>query len=125
MISKENCSLGKTRHSMTDPTFTTRDTLTLPLNGVYFDQIASGEKLEEYRLATPYWDKRLWLRHYDRIVLTRGYPKGGGIEGQTRLTRKWKGYRKTTLEHPHFGPDPVDVFAIDVSTAAHSHLEGG
>lgn len=89
--------------------------LTLPLNGVYFDAIASGMKQEEYRLQTPFWSKRIVGREYDRIVLTRGYPKGGGIEGVTRLTRKWCGYRPITLTHPHFGPDPVEVFAINVS----------
>lgn len=89
--------------------------LTLPLNGIYFDQIAAGTKREEYRLCTPFWKKRLALRSYDEIVLTRGYPKGGGIEGQTRLTRQWNGYVMRELTHPHFGPDPVHVFAIDVS----------
>lgn len=89
--------------------------LILALNGVYFDQIASGEKVEEYRLRTDYWHKRIVGRHYDRVVLTRGYPRGGGIEGQTRLTRKWRGYRMCALTHPHFGPDPVSVFAIDVA----------
>jgi hypothetical protein len=24
----------------------------------------------------------------------------------------WRGYVNTTLQHPHFGPKPVDVFAI-------------
>ena len=89
--------------------------LTLPLNGVYFDQIAAGTKLEEYRLVTPFWTKRIAGRVYDRIVLTRGYPKGGGVEGKTRLTRRWRGYSYKTITHPHFGPEPVQVFAIDVA----------
>lgn len=96
--------------------------LTLPLNGVYFDQIASGEKVEEFRLQTDFWRKRLEGREFSAVVLTRGYPKGGGAEGVTRLTRAWRGYRETQLAHPHFGPEPVDVFAIDVSTD--SHLNG-
>jgi len=91
--------------------------LTLPLNAVYFDQIKAGEKLEEYRLDTPFWRKRIAGRVYDHIVLTRGYPKGGGVGGITRLTRPWKGYSYKTITHPHFGPDPVRVFAIDVSGA--------
>ena len=33
--------------------------LLIPVNGVYFDQIAAGEKAEEYRLCTPFWQKRL------------------------------------------------------------------
>lgn len=89
--------------------------LTLPLNGVYFDQIKSGEKAEEYRLVTDFWDKRILGRRYDRIVLTRGYPKGGGVEGVTRLTLPWRGYTVKTITHPHFGPDPVEVFAISVA----------
>lgn len=89
--------------------------LTLPLNGVYFDQIASGEKLEEYRLANDFWSKRLLLKRFETVVLTRGYPKAGGVEGVTRLTRKWRGYQVRAITHPHFGDEPVEVFAIDVS----------
>lgn len=88
--------------------------LILPLKAVYFDQILRGEKAEEYRLATTYWGKRLVGRSYSAIVLTRGYPKGGGVEGVTRITRPWNGYRVRALQHPHFGPDEVSVFAIDV-----------
>lgn len=93
--------------------------LTIPVNGIYFDQIAAGTKPEEYRLATPYWEKRLFGRDYDTVVLTRGYPKAGGVEGVTRLTRKWQGYVRRSITHPHFGPEPVEVFAIDVSVPDH------
>ena len=89
--------------------------LIIPVKGIYFDQIASGEKREEYRLFTPYWIKRLRNRTYDRVILTRGYPKGGGVEGVTRLTRQYRGEILRTISHPHFGPDPVMVYAIDVS----------
>ena len=92
--------------------------LIIPLKGIYFDQIASGEKLEEYRLVTGYWIKRLRNRVYDRVILTRGYPEGGGVEGVTRLTREWRGYEIQALQHEHFGPRHVTVFAIDVSTPA-------
>lgn len=89
-------------------------TLTLPLKGIYFDQIKSGEKTEEYRLVTPFWIKRLAGRAYDYIVLTKGYPKADDAE--RRLTVPWRGYTLKTITHPHFGPDPVEVFAIRVST---------
>lgn len=92
--------------------------LILPLKGIYFDQIKSGEKPEEYREATPYWEKRLQGRDYDYVVLTRGYPKGGGVEGETRLTREWRGYRRAVIKHPHFGEGATSVFAIDVSREA-------
>lgn len=86
--------------------------LTLPLNGVYFDQIKAGTKVEEFRLRTPFWTKRLAGRSYDRIILTRGYPKSDDHE--RRLVLPWRGLRETTITHPHFGPDPVEVFAISV-----------
>lgn len=85
------------------------------MKGVYFDQIARGEKTEEYRLRTDYWERRLLGRTYRNVVLTRGYPKDGGVEGVTRLTMPWRGYRYQTLQHDHFGPEPVHVFAIKVS----------
>ncbi|MFG6535675.1 ASCH domain-containing protein [Sulfitobacter sp. 1A16787] len=91
----------------------TAATLHLPLKGVYFDQIKSGAKLEEYRLCTPYWAKRLEGRSYDQIALTRGYPAKG--DTSRRMSRPWRGVRKTTITHPHFGPDPVTVYAIRVN----------
>lgn len=91
------------------------DVLTIPVKGVYFDQIRDGTKRDEYRLVNDYWRKRLEGRSYDSVVLTRGYPKAGGIEGQTRITRHWRGFRQQLLTHEHFGPDQVQVFAIDVS----------
>ncbi len=87
--------------------------LPLPLKGVYFDQIKSGEKLEEYRLVTDFWRKRIEGRSYDRIVLTRGYPAKSDTE--RRIERPWRGFRKITITHERFGPDPVEVFAIKVN----------
>lgn len=87
-------------------------TLTLSLKGEYFDAIKAGTKPEEFRLVTPYWRKRLEGRTYDHIVLTKGYPKRDDLE--RRLTLPWHGYRMTTITHPHFGDDPVEVFAISV-----------
>lgn len=92
--------------------------LILPVKGIYFDQIRDGTKTHEYRLTTPFWRKRISGRRYSRVILTRGYPKGGGVEGITRLTREWRGSGVQTLTHPHFGPEPVEVFAIDVTTKA-------
>jgi hypothetical protein len=110
-------ALGETgrRETMSDGILRT---LTIPVKGVYFDEIRDGRKLVEYRLRTDFWVKRLRMREYDQIVLTRGYPKGGGIEGVTRLTREWRGFTCGTICHPHFGPEAVDVYNIDVSTPA-------
>ena len=87
--------------------------LRLALKGEYFDKIASGEKIEEYRLASDYWVKRLSGRKYDGIVLTKGYPAISD-EGRT-IRRPWRGCKRKTITHPHFGPDPVEVFAIQVN----------
>lgn len=90
--------------------------LVLPLKAVYFEEIRQGTKVEEFRERTPYWRRRLEGRTFDRVVLTNGYPKAG--DDSRRLVREWRGFRETTITHPHFGPEPVDVFAIDVSATA-------
>lgn len=85
-------------------------TLHLSLKGEYFDAIKAGTKEFEYRLRTPYWTKRLAKAPFRRIVLTKGYPPRDDAE--RRMELPWRGYVNTTLQHPHFGHEPVDVFAI-------------
>jgi hypothetical protein len=87
--------------------------LTLPLKAEYFNAISAGTKPLEYRLRTPYWRKRIVGRAYDHIVLTLGYPSRG--DSARRMVLPWRGYREETITHPHFGPEPVEVFAIDVT----------
>lgn len=87
--------------------------LTLPLNAEYFDAIRDGLKVEEYRLKTDYWRTRLVGRVYDRVVLTKGYPKADDVT--RRLILPWKGFTEKVILHKHFGPLPVFVYAIDVS----------
>lgn len=90
-------------------------TLHLPLKRCYFEQIRDGSKDEEYRLCTPFWRRRLAGKTFDRIVLTLGYPPA--TDASRRLERPWRGYSIKTITHPHFGPAPVQVFAIDVRAA--------
>ncbi len=85
----------------------------MALKGEYFDAIKAGTKPEEFRLLTPYWRKRLEGRSYVRIELTKGYPARG--DQTRRLSLPWRGYRVTTITHPHFGSEPVLVFAINVN----------
>lgn len=89
-------------------------TLHLPLKREYFEAIRDGHKSEEYRLCTPYWQKRLYspFGSYDQIVLMLGYPARDNHA--RRLVLPWRGYSIKTITHPHFGPKPVEVFAIDV-----------
>ena len=90
--------------------------LILALKGEYFDKIKAGTKTKEYRLVTPYWGKRLVCRHYDRLILTRGYPSRD--DSDRRLVLPWRGYEIEVISHPHFGGDPVTVYAIDARYAA-------
>lgn len=87
--------------------------LTLALKAEYFDAIKAGTKPDEFRLQTDYWRKRLVGRTYDRVVLTKGYPRSDDLS--RRIERKWRGYKETVITHPHFGSAPVPVFAIDVT----------
>lgn len=90
--------------------------LTLPLKAEYFDAIKDGTKLEEFRLVTPFWRKRIEGRSYTSVVLTKGYPKAG--DSERRIEVPWLGYRRITITHPHFGSVPVEVFAINVTGQA-------
>lgn len=88
--------------------------LVLPLKREYFEAIKAGTKTEEYRLCNPYWDKRLdvpW-HWFQSVVLTLGYPSRDNAE--RRIVRPWQGYTVKRITHPHFGPDPVEVYAIKV-----------
>lgn len=87
--------------------------LHLPLKRVYFEQIQRGVKPLEFRLCTPHWEKRLQGRTYDGIVLTLGYP--AAHDQSRRLYRQWRGATIQTIEHPHFGTLPMQVYAIDVA----------
>lgn len=86
--------------------------LRLNLKGCYFDAIRDGEKTHEYRLADK-WQRRLEGKAFPEIHLLRGYPKRG--DESRILRRQWRGYTVETRQHPHFGPDPVRVLAIDVT----------
>lgn len=87
-------------------------TLTLSLKAVYFNQIKAGTKTVEYRLCTPFWRKRLEGKTFDIVALSLGYPKRG--DNARWLYCQWQGYTVETIQHEHFGPLPVEVFAINV-----------
>ena len=86
--------------------------LHLNLKGEYFDAIKAGTKTHEYRLAAK-WLRRLEGKSFDRIFIKRGYPKTGDQE--RIIERPWRGFEKMTITHPHFGPEPVEVLAIQVN----------
>lgn len=86
--------------------------LHLNLKGEYFDQIEAGTKVFEFR-AVSVWAKRLQGKTFDRILIKRGYPKRDDFS--RIIERPWVGYELQTITHPHFGNEPVDVFAIKVN----------
>lgn len=90
--------------------------LQLAVNGEYFDQMKRGEKKFEYRLLNDYWRKRLVNREYDRLIITRGYPRADDFD--RRIDVPYQGYKLQSITHKHFGPDPVNVFAIKVNIHA-------
>lgn len=96
--------------------------LVLNLKAEYFDQIAAGTKLHEFRLATPYWNRRLLeypldqhspYRTFRNIIIRKGYPKAG-TPGR-EIVRPWRGAIRGTITHKHFGPKPVRVHSICVN----------
>ncbi|HCP1672097.1 TPA: IS3 family transposase [Escherichia coli] len=57
--------------------------------------------------------KRIMLREYDRLIITKGYPKRD--DSSRRIDVPYGGYEIKTITHPHFGDKPVKVFAIKVN----------
>ncbi|EBZ0422422.1 DUF550 domain-containing protein [Salmonella enterica subsp. enterica serovar Newport] len=87
--------------------------LQLAVKGEYFDAMIRGEKTEEYRLCNDYWNKRIMFREYDRLIITKGYPKRDDFS--RRIDVPYDGYEIKTITHPHFGDKPVKVYAIKVN----------
>ncbi|MCA6971193.1 ASCH domain-containing protein [Pectobacterium carotovorum] len=86
--------------------------LQLAVISEYFDQMKAGEKPFEYRLQNAYWQRRLVGRDYDTLIITKGYP--ARTDMSRRLVMPYSGYELQTITHPHFGANPVQVFAIRV-----------
>ena len=70
-----------------------RRILHLNLVREFFDQIAKGEKQEEYRDRTDYWKTRLEGREYDIIRFRNGY----GL-GVPEMDVEWKGVEKVVQQ---------------------------
>ena len=105
---------GEAQAASVDPLVTPR-VLTLRLKSKWWEQIASGEKTVELRLATDYWRKRLIGREYDEIHIWKGYPPK--TDTAKLLRRKWECVAKETILHEEFGDKPVEVFCISVGTS--------
>ena len=64
--------------------------LHLNLYRKYFDDIADGKKVIEYRVITPYWTSRLHNKIYDYIYFRNGYRKNSPM-----MLVEYKGMRMT------------------------------
>lgn len=97
--------------------------LHLNVKQIYYDQYMAGMKPFEFRKITPYWENRLINKEYGRIFYKAGYP---AADDMSRIvTLPYLGWEIQTITHPHFGSDPVDVFAIRLKHAADRlHVEG-
>ncbi|EAA0977096.1 hypothetical protein DLY41_11300 [Escherichia coli] len=104
---------SKVTHWMPLPEAPQEANLQLAVKGEYFDAMIRGEKTEEYRLCNDYWNKRIMFREYDRLIITKGYPKRE--DSSRRIDVPYDGYEIKTITHPHFGDKPVKVFAIKVN----------
>ncbi len=68
------------------------DTLFLTLKSEYFQQMLDGTKNEEYRLITPFFDKRLLNREYKFVMFQNGYSPVS-----PRLKRVYNGFYKKRM----------------------------
>jgi len=91
--------------------------LYLAVKREYFEAIQSGEKVEEFRLTTDFWKKRISGKLYDFVEITLGYPKRE--DKSCRMRFKWNGYKIKTIIHPHFDNKPNEVFAICLRNNTH------
>lgn len=85
-------------------------TLRMAVKDVYFQQIKAGIKPFEFRLKNQYWIKKLEGREYDTLIITSGYPKS--TDTDKIYSVPYRGYEIQNITHEHFGPNPVEVFAI-------------
>ena len=90
--------------------------LTLHLTYYWYDLIDSGEKTEEYRLATDYWKKRIEDKKYDAVHVIRGYPAKGvnGYSPDVINKFKWKGFKKMQTIYPITG-DSEMCYLVDLT----------
>ncbi|MDO8728523.1 MAG: hypothetical protein Q7K26_01380 [bacterium] len=86
--------------------------LHLHVKGEYFQQIKAGTKPDEFRLYEK-WAKRIEGKTFDRIFIKWAYPRNS--DTSRIIVRKWQGYEVRDIVHPHFGNEPVKVFAIRVN----------
>ena len=70
---------------------------------LYYSHIKGWATLEEIY-------SELEQREYDYVLFKLGYPKRD--DWDKIIVEPYRGYEVQTIVHPHFGSEPVEVFAI-------------
>jgi hypothetical protein len=90
-------------------------TLHLTVKKKWFDMELSGEKTEEYRAMTPYWEKRLYHKLYPRIMQYREYDtvqvRNGYAKNAPVFERECLGVT-AGMGNPEWGAPDYPVFII-------------
>lgn len=80
----------------------------------YFDKLVSGEKCKEYRIASPYWLRR--IVYPDHLItgvhIVCGYPKSETLDQKNSVWFPWNHYQMSVLKHPQFGDQYVPVIGV-------------
>lgn len=86
--------------------------LILHVRKIYFDQIKSGEKTEEYRIPSPYWCNRFSEDKppFEKVLIACGYPSK--TDTDKWISFPFSGIQEKLVTSPEFGKKPVWVFAI-------------
>lgn len=96
--------------------------LQLALRRKWFEAIRDGSKLEEYRLASPYWKRRLEGKTFDKVVLTLGYPPREDLS--RRIESPWLGVSRRIVQSEEWDNEPRDVFVIPLRPTNTGEVEG-
>ena len=102
--------------------------LILHVRKKYFDEINAGVKDHEYRRESPYWTRRLSGPPgqgitYDLVLIACGYPKKK--DPGKWIAFRYNGYHYMPIQHPEFGPEPVQVYAVSVHPDQRTELPPG
>jgi len=90
-------------------------TLHYTLKKKWFDMELSGEKLEEYREITPYWEKRLYHKLYPKIKQFREYDV---VQARNGYAKNAPTFKRECIEittgigKPEWGAPDYPVFII-------------
>ena len=85
--------------------------LHLHVKSVYFNQIKSGDKTEEYRDYYK-WRLKILGEKFDQVWIYDAYKKKSP---DTLMKFLWNGAPVKIIVHPHFGMRRTRVFAIDLT----------